>query len=464
MSIFAVLRTGAGALQAARRGISTASNNIANADTPGYARQRLELRTTGSMRVGGFLLGRGVTADSITNAYDRFTQAAATQRTAIHAESEQRAQGWMAIEPVFAEGVDGRLGAALSRLFDSFAELGSDPTDSALRRSVLGAGGAVSTMFVQADALLAERIAVTDRRIQEVVVDASALLQQVASLNAEIGTLEASGGQAGDLRAQRIAAVEDLARLVPVHTAEQSDGSLTVLLAGQAMVQGSVARGFSTTADPVTGLRRVEVAVGAGSLDITDDLAGSRLGALVEERDTTVPGLRADLDSLAYDLANAINAVHAAGYGSDGVTGRNLFVSPVAIAGAAAAFAVDPAVVGNPAAVAAATAPGLPSDNTGSRLLAGLGSANLAGGGTTTFLGFYADMVGEVGTAAASAYASESRTQARLTAALDLRDSVSGVSIDEEALDLLRFQDAYQAAGRVLSTASRLMDELFRIV
>ena len=451
-------------MQAARQGIATASNNITNADTAGYSRQRLELRTTGTMRQGGLLLGRGVTADSITTAYDRFTQRATNERTGEHAQAQQRALSWSAIEPIFAEGPDGRLGASLTQLFDSFSELGSDPSDPSLRRAVLGAGEAVATLFVQADGLLSDRVDDADARIGEVVAEASALMQQLAELNSEIRGLEAQGGQAGDLRAQRTAALETLSGLVPVVSAEQPDGSVTVLLAGHAMVQGETARGFTAGTDPTTGLRRVEVQVGGAVIDVAGSMGGSQLGALVEERDTIVPGLRAGLDALAFDLAVSVNSTHAAGYGSDGVTGRAFFTPIASQSGAAGAFALDAAMVGNTAAVAAATSPGQAADNTGAQALAALGDAALAAGGTRTFIESYADIVVEVGQSAASAYAGEGRAQSRLDAALDLRDSVAGVSVEEEALDLLRFQDAYRAAGRVLSTANELMDELFRIV
>ena len=132
--------------------------------------------------------------------------------------------------------------------------------------------------------------------------------------------------------------------------------------------------------------------------------------------------------------------------------------------GAAAGFSVNAAIAGNPDAVAAASAAGLPADNTTSQALAALSDAQTMAGGTRTFIGFYADIVVDVGTEASAAYVNETRMEMRLNASLDLRDSVSGVSVEEEALDLLRFQDAYQAAGRVLSTANEMMDELFRIV
>ncbi len=464
MSIFSILRTGAGAMQAARRGIAVASNNVANADTPGYARQRLELSTVGTMRQGGLLLGRGVSADSITSAYDRFNQASVTTRTAVSSYSDHRAGAYRAIEPVFAEGPDGRLGAAITQFFDSFSRLGNDPADPSLRRAVLGAGDTLAAMFTQADTALLDRLTVADERVSETVTQANSLLGQLGALNAEITSLEAAGGEAGDLRSQRIAALDSLATLLPVRSAEQADGSMTVLLGGHALVQGATTRPLSVSVDPATNLNRVEVPMGGGVAEITTQITGARLGAVLEERDTIIPGLREDLDALAYDLATEVNSVHAAGYGADGVTGRDFFVAPTAVSGAAGLFGVHASVLGDPDAVAAATTAGLPGDNTGSQAIAALADANLAGGGTRTFLGFYADIVVEVGTAAASAYTDQSRAEVRLHASLDIRDSTSGVSVEEEALDLLRFQDAYQAAGRVLSTANELMDELLRIV
>ncbi len=451
-------------MQAARRGIAVASNNVANADTPGYARQRLQLSTVGTIRRGGLLLGRGVSADTITSAYDQFNQRSVTERTATSSYADQRAHAYQAIEPIFSEGPDGRLGAAITQFFDSFSRLGSDPADPSLRRAVLGAGDTLAAMFTQAAEALQDRVTTADERVAEAVTEANSLLTQLGALNAEITSLEAAGGEAGDLRSQRVAALDSLAALVPINAAEQADGSVTVLLGGHALVQGETTRPLSVSEDPITNLNRVEIPMGGGVVEITEQVTGARIGALLDERDTIVPELQADLDSLAYDLATEVNTVHATGYGSDGVTGRAFFAAPTVATGAAAAFAMGAAVVGNTAAIAAAGAPGRPADNTGSQALAALADANLAGGGTRTFLGFYADIVVEVGTAASAAYTDQSRSEARLHASLDLRDSTSGVSVEEEALDLLRFQDAYQAAGRVLSIADELMDELLRIV
>lgn len=464
MNIFSILRTGAGAMQVARGGIAVASNNVANADTPGYARQRLEQSAVGTIRRGGLLMGQGVTANSITSAYDRFNQRSVTTRTASSAFADQRAAAFDAIEPIFAEGEDGRLGAAITEYFDSFSRLGSDPSDPSLRQEVLAAGDMLVAMFTQADSGLSARLTVADERVAESATQANTLLQQIGTLNTEIMGLEANGGEAGDFRAQRVAALDALAGILPVRSAEQPDGGLTVLLGGHALVQRGTVRPLTVSADPITGLNRVEIPMGGGVAEITGQITDSRLGSLLSERDTVIPDLRADLDALAFDLANAVNGVHAAGFGSDGVTGRNFFVAPAAVTGAAGLFAVDAAVQGNTAAIAAATIPGSAADNTGSQALAALSDVNLAGGGTRTFLGFYADIVVEVGSAASSAYADQSRAEMRLHSSLDVRDSAAGVSIEEEALDLLRLQDAYQAAGRVMSTANELMDELFRIV
>jgi flagellar hook-associated protein 1 FlgK len=464
VSLFSILHHSSRALQTAGTGVSVASNNVANANTQGYARQSLAIGTQGTIRAEGLLLGQGVTAESVISHYDRFSQGNVFGRMATSGYHGARAQSFRAIETRFTETDAGSLSESINELFDSFSALETDPNSNGFRLGVLGAGTSLVEMFNQTAEALGDQRTSLDQQIVGSVGTLNTLGNQIGGLNARIVQLEAGGGQAHDLRAQRTAILEQMSDLAPVRAIQEGDGSMRVLVAGHTVVEGGTVRALSAVADPATGLHGVHIAQGSGTFDITASMTGGTLGGMLAQRDTTVAGLIDDLDELAFTLANTVNAQHAAGYDLDGNTGQDFFTAPTAQAGAALALSMDAAMIGNPDGIAAAQDPAaLPGDNTNATALAALAeTASMASG--QNFQAFYGSILGALGQDASLAYGNETRAAMDVQGALDLRDSVSGVNLEEEALDLLRFQDAYQAAARVFATTNEMLDELMQLV
>lgn len=465
MSLFAILHSGASALSAQSRALQTTANNVANVETAGYTRQSTDLRAAGTLNRSGLLLGQGVSAGTVTSAYDVFAQGQVLDRQGQSGYARAHASGMQAIEVALAEGEDGALGQRLAEFFDSFEALEASPNSSAVRLDVLGKAELLAGAFNRAAEALEARATSADLQVGHAAGRVNELSGAIAALNSEITQLEAGGGQANDLRVQRSNAIEELSKLASVRSSEQSDGSVNVLFAGHQLVEGSVNRTIAATEDPVSGHLQLRISHGTSTFDITGALGDrGELGAALTMRDEVVPDLLSDLDLLAEAVITEVNTVHAAGHGLDGSTGLNLF-DPVAASGAAAAFSVNVAVANSPDSIAAAGSAGtLPGGNTNAAALAGLAGALTMSGGTRTFESFYGQVLADLGGAASTAYAEEGRTAIQLDAALDARDAKTAVSLEEEAIDLIRFQEAYQAAARVVSTANELFDDLLSIV
>lgn len=466
MSLFSILHAGSTAMSASNSALQTTSNNVANAETPGYARQSTTFTAAGTLRRGGLLLGQGVKASAVTAAYDRFSQSQVFGRLGTSGYGTAQSTDFQAIESVFAEGAEGGLGQSLSEFLDTFSTLEASPSDPWVRLEVLAKAGEVTSYVNRHAADLAGRQAAADDSVVPMVNQANSLAAQVGALNADIQRIEAGGGQAHDLRAQRTALLETLAGLGPTNVQDEANGSVTVLFAGHSLVEGDSARTLSVGTDATTGFNTVRISQGTSSLDITSAIGeGGTLGSAINTRDVVTTGLIAELDELAFTLAGQVNTVHAAGFGLDGQTGRNFFAAPAAQAGAALNLSIDSAIADTPDAIAAAgTAGTVPGGNSVATQLAALGESAVMSGGTRTFGQFYASIVSGVGQDAASAYALESRAALQLSSALDLRDATSGVSLEEEALDLIRYREAFSAATRVVSTANEMLDELMAIV
>ncbi|MCP4870120.1 MAG: flagellar hook-associated protein FlgK [Proteobacteria bacterium] len=466
MSLFSILKHSSRALQTAGHGIAVTSNNVANANTPGYAKQNLGVATQGTLRARGLLLGQGVKAEEVLSTFDRFSQGAVFGTAGRSAYSEARSQNLQSVETAFvdAAGPTGLVGA-LEGFFQSFDELELDPSNPALRANVLSKGAVVANLFSQAANDLTRRQNDADQQIGDGVQRVNQLSTQVATLNAQIVELEAAGQGAHDLRAHRTMLLEEMASLGPLTVSQKADGSAQAIFAGHAIVTGGTSRALSTVDDPATGFSQVHLQMGGSTINITSAMNRGSIGAAIDTRDTTLPTLIGQLDELAFEFTDQVNTAHTAGFGMDGVTGRDFFATPAALAGAAASMALSADVDGNPDAIgASSTLTGIPGDNGNATVLKELGAALSMSGATETFTGFLTSSLAQLGHEAAIARDDHLRGQLELSASLDLRDSVSGVSLEEEAMDLLRFQDAYQAAAKVMQTANEMLDELMNIV
>ena len=202
--------------------------------------------------------------------------------------------------------------------------------------------------------------------------------------------------------------------------------------------------------------------VAADGTDVTATLTSGKIGGLLQVRDTQVPVYLSKLDTLAYTLVQQVNTLHAGGYDLNGTAGGNFFSPIASTSGAALAVAVTPTVAADPAkVVAAATA--VAGDNTQARALANLRSAKVLGG-TSTLIEGWGNLVYQVGQDAQLADKAQ-KTHADIVNQLQsLRDATSGVSIDEEAAAMLKFQRAYQANARFFGTIDQTLDTLLGLL
>jgi flagellar hook-associated protein 1 FlgK len=201
----------------------------------------------------------------------------------------------------------------------------------------------------------------------------------------------------------------------------------------------------------------------SGAVDVTSQVVGGQLGGLREARDVDMPAVLQKLDQFAFDIASSVNTQHAAGFGLDGSTGRALFTVTATASGAAAALALDANMIGHPERLAAASsAASLTGGSDNAALLAGLASQPIASGGTRSAAEAYSDIVGDVGQRKATAARDAETRDAMKAQTKSMRDSTTGVSLDEEMINLTRYQRAYEAATKLLRTVDELMAGLIQ--
>jgi flagellar hook-associated protein 1 FlgK len=450
MSLLSSLSAVSGSLDAQRYGLTVAGQNIANLNTDGYVRRSVLLT---EVQPG---LGGGVQATGVQAYRDSFIEA----RLRAEALPEQRA-GAIADSLAVVETALGAAGTSvdqgLTAFFDSFAALAQDPTSAIARQGVLLQGSLLAKGFQEVSSRLDDTVVAADAQVRDGVTEINSLAAKIATLNTAIHST--AGGDAETLKDQLGVALKSLAGLTTTAVLTRSDGGIDVTIGnGRPLVIGDTSYALGITSVGPGGLASVTL----GGQDVTSELSDGKVGGLLYARDTLIPGYKTQLDQLAFSVTQQVNTAHQAGYNLNGATGANFF-TPHAAAGAAAAFAVNPAIAADPRLIAA-SASGTVGDNQTAQAIAALRDARVSGAGNSTFTQSWSQLVYQVGSDAQAAIATQKGRQDIVDTLSRLRDSVSGVSLDEEAGTMLKFQRAYEANAKYFSAVGDMLDTLMGMV
>jgi flagellar hook-associated protein 1 len=451
-SIFGLLNLGASALQAQNAGVAIASNNVANASTPGYSRQRINLESQlGTPLVGG-VLARGVDrlSDSLLGGRIRNNAASVSVSDAFSGALLELEAG------LTVAGSD--LGTLVAGFFSGLSQVSAAPTDQNLRDAAVQGSRALAVGMQRHAGEVTKARDDANLRIREQLQQANKLIKDIARSNTAIGT-----GDDPVLRDRRDQAAGQLAQLVGGVARIDPDGQMRVTLSnGETLVDGARAAQFETTPDPALGnMDRIDVVDGGHRRDVTGGIDGGRVGGDLRLRDHAALDALAKLDQLAFDISSKVNEVHQQNAGLGGDTGLNLFTPPPAgVTGAAAAMAVDPDLLADSSLLATAAAGASSGDNQGARALLELRDQPLADHGLRTFLDAGIQIVADVGRAAADAVVDRDFFTAQGEHLEGLRDSFSGVSLEEEMSNLSQFQHASEAQVKFLSTVDELLNTI----
>lgn len=443
------LAMAARALDAQRAGLDVTGQNIANLNTDGYVRRTIELAQSGAGQSGVEVLGVRARRDVMLEARVRQEVPAEAREGAI-ADS-------LAVVEVSLGAPGASLDKQLTAFFDAFSDLANDPTSTVLRDSVVLQGTLIGRAFGDLASRLADARRMADAEVRGGVDRLNALSAQAAGLNA--GIAGANGADTEGLQDQLGVVLKEMSELAGVSVVPRADGGADVSVGnGRALVMGAEAYALSGTSVAPSGL----AAVILGSADITADITKGRLAGWLSVRDARIPSYSTSLDTIALALTDEVNTLHRGGTDLLGGTGRDFFVPIAGVAGAAAAIAMDPGVAADSRLVGASLS-GTAGDNTVAKAIAGVRDARIVGG-TATLAEGWGQLVYQVGTETQTAQAQRKSRQEIVDQVEKLRDQVSGVSLDEEAAMMMRFQRAYEATAKYFSAVDQMLATLMRIV
>ncbi|GAA3338418.1 flagellar hook-associated protein FlgK [Curtobacterium pusillum] len=466
VSTFGSLATAYSGLAAARAGIDVTGQNIANAGTTGYTRQRITQTSipaaqTGFMRGTAALAGQGVSVDGIARLASLTLDAGVRAAAGSSAYADARATALSTLETGLNEPGDDGLATKLDAFWSSWSELSAHPDDPGAASAVIGAAKTVASALSSGskaiDAQWSSVRDTVDGQVQQLNDAAS----QVAALNGRIRTALASGGNANELMDQRDQLTEQISSLAGGTVRSNSDGTVDVLIGGNAIVQGTDARSLALGG----GQRLADGAAvtlawtsgTAGAVSLSGGSIGGNLSLLAPATADGTGGALAEAsasyDQVATKLATAVNAVHATGTTSSGATGTPFF-SLTAGVPAAQGLGVVPT---DGSGLATRNAAG-ELDDSFADALSRLGTASDGADGA------WATFVAGVGTASRSAASESTLTGLALTNARTQQQSSAGVDLDEENVNLLSYQHAYQGAARVLTAVDEMLDTIINRV
>ncbi|MBZ5698068.1 MAG: flagellar hook-associated protein FlgK [Acidobacteriia bacterium] len=437
-----------GALAADQGAVAITSNNIANVNTAGYSREQVNLSDNPPVQVGNLLFGTGVSLGQTTSIRDNLLERRLDQENQSASQLSAFLGPMNQVQALFNEAAGSGLQTPLTAFFNSLTQLSANPSDAASRQGVITAGQNLASAFRQDSSNLQALQSNTDVAVQQAVSQVNQLTKQIASLNTQISGLEGVGQDPGTSLDQRTQLVRQLSGLVDISEADAGNGSLTITTSnGAALVVAGQSFALSTQINSNTTYHDVY----SQGTDITSSINGGALGGEIQVRDQEIPSILNKLDTFAYNLAISVNTQSQAGFDANGNPGVNFFVQPASVTGAASSIAVainDPNLV-------AASSDGTVGSNGNAQALANLQNQNIVNGQTPA--NYYSGLIFQIGNDVSQATSEQTAVGLVQKQLQDQRGAVSGVSLDQEAANLIRYQGAYQAAANVINVINQLL-------
>ena len=477
------LSIAASGLNADSAELDTASNNLSNINTPGYAQEVVNLAPESA--TGPLQAGRGVTVASVSQLTDAVYESANVAAEGVQGAANTTSQVLASVETAFPEPSSDGLAAQLSTFWGDLSTLAANPNQAGAQQTVAAdasglaqALNTTSTQLSDLGASLQSEIG-TGSGTSGTLAQANGLLSQVAQLNQGIVAGDSAGQNVNALSDERRSAVDQLAGLLGISTSTTPGGALTIYSGGVQLVSGNIAQTLVSTGSAATANLGVAISSGVALQP------GGSIGASLTAVNTTLPGYQSQLSAVANALAGNLNTLQANGMAANGDPGAaiaggftgtvlpNIFVDQGSASTytpstmSAATIAVSSAYAADPSLIATAAAPGPGNSNViGTPTLDSTNAqamAALAGSATGPDT-LYQSLIGTLGTEAANATGTSTAASNLATTTSGNLASISGVNQNQQEVDILSAQNAFQAASQAINAINLSFQSLLQAV
>ncbi len=464
--------------------MQTASHNISNANTEGYSRQKVDQQANNTVRDGNLIVGTGVRVTGISRINDEFMEKKLHSAVSANGYNEARSFFLSQVEGVFNEVSSDGLNKIINKFFNSFRELSNQPDNDTVRSIVKESGRMVASNFKKLRGELDALTKSIDFQLESSISDINQITNSICKLNKEIVNIEQGQGETGDLRDQRDLALKKLSEYFAINTYRDERNNYIVSVDGiGTLVSGGQVQELIAVAPP----RDADDPLPQGSKEIyfannktrvlTDKFTNGKLAGAIDTRKTEVVNTQKALDSLAYNMAMSVNAIHSKGFSNKKVpvnemgefeynkvnqkiTGINFFKTPDRLHRAAEFIDLSDELKESTNNIVSALVPNRPGDNRISLAISKLQHEKFLDDGNATLEEVYLKNAGQIGLASKKTKVDSEQSQGLLAQAIAVREKVAGVSLDEETSNMMKFQHMYDASARVMKVA----DETFKSI
>lgn len=469
--LFHTLNMGAESLYATRQGVDTAGHNISNAQTEGFSRQRVNLEQRYPSETRGVLIGNGVFVKNITRAHDQFLEKQINDTNQNLGQSQARFETMKPLEGIYSPELNNTLANEFDRFFNSLNDLSNFPEELTVRTAVRENAQNLVNSFHRIDQSLDAQREDVNFRVGGEVQEVSTLLKEISKLNIAIKTAETvNSNEVSDLLDQQDRMLRDLTKRIDVNYYRGEHGMVVVRGPQETLL---VDRGYQAKFDVVKrgdGSNMYDIVVRDGASHqptvVTELNKRGRLAGLIQVRDHVIPEMLEHNNEMARVFADHMNAIHQQAFGIKDfkeTTGRNFFDLGEDRGRAAANIRLDGRIEETTDAISVASSPNAPGDNVMVNQMLRLKEQRLMGDGRSTLQDYYASYVGGFGL---DLVRSEQVKKADDTLTQNLnarRESISGVSMDEEATNLLKWQANFTASSKVITTIDEMIDTVLQM-
>jgi flagellar hook-associated protein 1 FlgK len=450
--------------------LQTVSHNVANKTTEGFSRQRVDFVASEPVDDGRVRIGTGARPGVVGRVTDAYLEKQIEHEGNNLGNFEARADLMGRVEQVYNEQVNKGLNQFMAQFFNSFRELSNNPESLVSRTTVKESADFLAKNFQQVHKQLTGIQKDADFRLTSTVQEINRYSQEIAQLNEKISTVELQGTPANDERDRRDLLIKKLSEKVNIRYGESKEGAVTITAGNNAvLVSGFSHRDLMVQSTPAReGKREGNVEIFYKSTDnstpynVTRQLTGGSIGGLLDVRDHVVNGLITNMDDLAYSLSREVNQIHTQGFDKDNKTGNLFFEALDSPDGASAQIKVSDDVLNNVGRIAAAQVANAPGDNRVANKLSALQYQPTMANGAT-FDEFYGSTVGQVGIETERANSSRDSQKDIMAQLHNIRESISGVSLDEETTKMIEFQKNFDASARLIRAADEMMDTVLNL-
>lgn len=450
--LFQTIEVGRRALLTHQAALQTIGHNIANVNTPGYTRQRVNLTTTFPEDSPYGKIGSGVTVSDIRHIRDLFLGDQLRQETKSYGQWSYKEKVMSQVETIFSEPNDNSLADLFNRFWDAWGDLSTSPDSVSNRVAIVEEGKLLTNAFHQLSTQLDALYNSIDTEIVSTINEVNKLTTEIARLNQQIKIQELGSSHANDLRDERDKLIDQLSMIIDVNTVEESNGMARVYIGAMTVVDGADNLTIKSKEVNKDGKLKHELYWGGSSVQLTN--LNGQLAGMLESRDKTIPNYLAQLDNLANTFMTQVNQIHAGGYGLNGTTAVNFFDTNFT---GAANISINNELALDPSKVVASVS-GEPGDNRIALAMQDLRNTKVMQNNSSTITDFYNGFIGQMGIETNTAISFTNNYELLINQIENAKESVQGVSLDEEMTNLIKFQHSYDAAARVITAMDEALD------